>query len=440
MAGNMSSSALLEYSLHYQQWFSDSDVSGVSSPETLSPDSSPSPLLPKAGKPGCTSRLDVTLQGRPRRAVRVRSKQRESASEKEKLRMRDLTKALHHLRSYLPPSVAPSGQTLTKIETLRLAIRYISFLSAQLGDTSSSSSSSSSSYYCASPQQAPQTCAKACDFMIPACSHLMAGAGPFPTGPRQPRCEALSHGGLGGPLKVQARTSRHIYRASFRRLCSQFPRLLLPAADHCFTSRTTDMETQFHLHETQGTFSLECLMEKSCLVYDVPSDPGYFSAGLSPTSSEDSFSPNLPDASDWFLLSSPSPAPVKKSRSRYPGKKRQTASEREKLRMRDLTKALHHLRSYLPPSVAPPGQTLTKIETLRLAVRYISFLSAQLGLSEEALEQMRRPPGQAAPPQTLSQFLGGQDGFCEQSSAVHMLAPQTGCQVSSPSQSTRQGI
>ncbi|XP_077420707.1 mesoderm posterior protein 1-like, partial [Vanacampus margaritifer] len=142
MASNMSSSSVLEYSLHYQQWFSDSDLSEVSSPETLSPDSSP--LLTKGGKMGYTSRLGVASQGKPGRAARVRSKQRESASEKEKLRMRDLTKALHHLRSYLPPSVAPTGQTLTKIETLRLAIRYISFLSAQLGDTSSSASSSSS--------------------------------------------------------------------------------------------------------------------------------------------------------------------------------------------------------------------------------------------------------------------------------------------------------
>lgn len=57
--------------------------------------------------------------------------------------------------------------------------------------------------------------------------------------------------------------------------------------------------------------------------------------------------------------------------------------------MRDLTKALHHLRSYLPPSVAPAGQNLTKIETLRLTIRYISHLSAQLGLNEEVLFQRR---------------------------------------------------
>ncbi|XP_036400188.1 mesoderm posterior protein 2-like [Megalops cyprinoides] len=78
---------------------------------------------------------------------------------------------------------------------------------------------------------------------------------------------------------------------------------------------------------------------------------------------------------------------VRRNRSKNPSKQRQSASEKEKLRMRDLTKALHHLRTYLPPSVAPVGQTLTKIETLRLTIRYIAHLSAQLGLSEEALSR-----------------------------------------------------
>ncbi|KAG1933883.1 mesoderm posterior ab [Pimephales promelas] len=132
-------------------------------------------------------------------------------------------------------------------------------------------------------------------------------------------------------------------------------------------------------------------------------DAGYFSAcgSLSPSSSIDSgcFSP---PASRWGAGRHPEaagepnidcipalkprtilPAEGKRrSRSKNPGTKRQTASEREKLRMRDLTKALHHLRNYLPPSVAPPGQTLTKIETLRLTISYISYLSAQLEQSE----------------------------------------------------------
>ncbi|XP_051978649.1 mesogenin-1-like [Xyrauchen texanus] len=80
---------------------------------------------------------------------------------------------------------------------------------------------------------------------------------------------------------------------------------------------------------------------------------------------------------------------TRSTRSKNPSKQRQSASEKEKHRMRDLTKALQHLRTYLPPSVAPVSQTLTKIETLRLTIRYISYLSAQLGLGEESVCQMR---------------------------------------------------
>ncbi|XP_055651494.1 mesoderm posterior protein 1-like [Falco peregrinus] len=72
-----------------------------------------------------------------------------------------------------------------------------------------------------------------------------------------------------------------------------------------------------------------------------------------------------------------------------PGGPRQSASEREKLRMRRLAQALLRLRHYLPPALAPAGQTLTKIETLRLAIRYIAHLSALLGLSEEVLARRR---------------------------------------------------
>ncbi|XP_045429373.1 mesoderm posterior protein 1 [Pipistrellus kuhlii] len=76
---------------------------------------------------------------------------------------------------------------------------------------------------------------------------------------------------------------------------------------------------------------------------------------------------------------------------RLGGGQRQSASEREKLRMRTLARALHELRRFLPPSVAPAGQSLTKIETLRLAIRYIAHLSAVLGLSEDSLRRCRRP-------------------------------------------------
>ncbi|XP_034729575.1 mesoderm posterior protein 1-like [Etheostoma cragini] len=195
----------------------------------------------------------------------------------------------------------------------------------------------------------------------------------------------------------------------------------------------------FQLQDNSFLFDCESLLDKSYhpLAYDPALDPGYFSAGssLSPTSSVDSFcfSPTSLQAAgneqnilDSIVFKSPatprhtnetqtlpcsrSSNPIisttKKSRSRYPGKKRQTASEREKLRMRDLTKALQHLRTYLPRSMAPARQTLTKIDTLRLTIRYISYLSAQLGLSEEVLEQ--RTLGFVEQPQNLSTFLGQQ--------------------------------
>ncbi|NWH82345.1 MESP1 protein, partial [Piaya cayana] len=89
-------------------------------------------------------------------------------------------------------------------------------------------------------------------------------------------------------------------------------------------------------------------------------------------------------------LASPARAPhrgpgaKKRVRSGGSGGPRQSASEREKLRMRRLARALLRLRHYLPPALAPAGQSLTKIETLRLATRYIAHLSALLGLSQEA--------------------------------------------------------
>lgn len=140
-------------------------------------------------------------------------------------------------------------------------------------------------------------------------------------------------------------------------------------------------------------FDCQSLLDQSNLV----SDAGYYSASLSPTSSIDScgFSPpayscgagrDVPQIYPQNTTRVKKTQPPKRTgrpRSKFPGVKRENASEREKLRMRDLTKALHHLRTYLPPSVAPAGKTLTKIETLRLAIQYISCLSEQLGFGEE---------------------------------------------------------
>ncbi|XP_060796629.1 mesoderm posterior aa [Neoarius graeffei] len=164
------------------------------------------------------------------------------------------------------------------------------------------------------------------------------------------------------------------------------------------------------------------------------SDAGYYSAcsSLSPASSTDSccFSPptfhygtGQESFSEIFPLKNNSDQDKKngkvakrtgRPRSKFPGLKRQSASEREKLRMRDLTKALHHLRTYLPPSVAPAGQMLTKIEILRLTIHYISYLSAQLDLGQEEVAHGR--------PSALMQAPNA-PGFYEQS--FNQVAPQT---------------
>ncbi|KAG9340762.1 hypothetical protein JZ751_020354 [Albula glossodonta] len=152
-----------------------------------------------------------------------------------------------------------------------------------------------------------------------------------------------------------------------------------------------------------GSDAGHCLNSDSGYYSACPSsDPGYYSTcgSLSPASSVDSgcFSPPpllcaatdcstlpgaIPQVTEAAVPQPPRTHSGRRSRSKYPGKKRQSASEREKLRMRGLAKALHHLRTYLPPSVVPAGQTLTKIETLRLAIRYIAHLSDLLQHSEK---------------------------------------------------------
>ncbi|GAA6100736.1 mesoderm posterior aa [Tachysurus ichikawai] len=177
-------------------------------------------------------------------------------------------------------------------------------------------------------------------------------------------------------------------------------------------------------------FNCEGLLEQSLSA----SDAGYYSASssLSPASSIDSccFSPpafqygtGQESFPEIFPLKNNEEEKTKigkvakktgRPRSKFPGLKRQSASEREKLRMRDLTKALHHLRTYLPPSVAPAGQTLTKIDTLRLTIHYISYLSAQLELDQE-----KPAHGSLSAPMQAPNM----PTFCEQS--FNQVAPQT---------------
>ncbi|NWW83859.1 MSGN1 protein, partial [Rhynochetos jubatus] len=64
--------------------------------------------------------------------VRMSAQCRRKASEREKLRMRTLADALHTLRNYLPPVYSQRGQPLTKIQTLKYTIKYISELTELL--------------------------------------------------------------------------------------------------------------------------------------------------------------------------------------------------------------------------------------------------------------------------------------------------------------------
>ncbi|XP_065535266.1 mesogenin-1 [Lathamus discolor] len=64
--------------------------------------------------------------------VRMSAQRRRKASEREKLRMRTLAEALHTLRNYLPPVYSQRGQPLTKIQTLKYTIKYISELTELL--------------------------------------------------------------------------------------------------------------------------------------------------------------------------------------------------------------------------------------------------------------------------------------------------------------------
>ncbi|NXH13934.1 MSGN1 protein, partial [Bucco capensis] len=78
-------------------------------------------------------------------------------------------------------------------------------------------------------------------------------------------------------------------------------------------------------------------------------------------------------------LSSPGQSRLPKgTKVRMSAQRRRKASEREKLRMRTLADALHTLRNYLPPVYSQRGQPLTKIQTLKCTIKYISELTELL--------------------------------------------------------------
>ncbi|NWS72918.1 MSGN1 protein, partial [Crotophaga sulcirostris] len=127
----------------------------VSSPQSLSPTSSfesysSSPCPAAAETPYCNggggSMVGYSLMDFPAAylpspgqarlpkgtKVRMSAQRRRKASEREKLRMRTLADALHTLRNYLPPIYSQRGQPLTKIQTLKYTIKYISELTELL--------------------------------------------------------------------------------------------------------------------------------------------------------------------------------------------------------------------------------------------------------------------------------------------------------------------
>lgn len=79
----------------------------------------------------------------------------------------------------------------------------------------------------------------------------------------------------------------------------------------------------------------------------------------------------------------------KKKRRRKPrltglSKQRQTANARERSRMRSISAAMLELRYHLPSSFAPKEKKLSKIQTLRFAIRYIGDLFEVLQKGQES--------------------------------------------------------
>ncbi|KAM5171880.1 uncharacterized protein ACMZJ9_004664 [Mantella aurantiaca] len=184
------------------------------------------------------------------------------------------------------------------------------------------------------------------------------------------------------------------------------------------------------LHYQHSNMFQNCATLYQC---GYPSSEGYSS--LSPASSIDSsgLSPpymlyttsqeahdNIPSTTSQTmnLQAHAKNSSEKKNRrkGKLPYSQRRSASEREKMRMRNLSTALQNLRKYLPSSMVPADKPLTKIETLQLTIRYISHLSAQLGLSEDVLEQRRLDAMQRSNrcPQGFSHYIDLTDPFCSE--------------------------
>ena len=81
---------------------------------------------------------DQTCDGNVRRRRKVSRRQRVAANDRERRRMHLLNDAFDRLREMIPVSESDGNETrpLSRIQTLRSAIEYISLMTATLHDTS----------------------------------------------------------------------------------------------------------------------------------------------------------------------------------------------------------------------------------------------------------------------------------------------------------------
>ncbi|XP_078069709.1 mesogenin-1 [Mustelus asterias] len=157
------------------------------------------------------------------------------------------------------------------------------------------------------------------------------------------------------------------------------------------------LKTLLEMDDSFGLIDVEMLSDFNWKVEEDTFEPSriLLPCSFSPASSFESFYSSLPHLAevssstpgdDNFLKSSPQTRAIEESctssrrltKTKMSGKRRMKASEREKLRMRRLARALHTLQSFLPPIYSQRGQTLTKIQTLHCAIQYISELSTLL--------------------------------------------------------------